>query len=132
MIFMRIWTALLAGACLAVVSTLSYAAARGLLAWPPIGREALYGVFLLAWLLMSLGCAVPAKPFSQWLVAVRLSAILLGLLFIIALLTSRDMVTLAVTGLSAGLLALLHGALTGPRIRTTPLDGARAHFDDRQ
>lgn len=120
MIFMRIWTALLAGACAAFVSTLFYATATGLVSSPPVNRQTLYNGFLLAWLLMSLGCAIPARPLGQWLAAVRVSAILLGTLCLLALLTSRNSVTLAVTAIFAGLLALLSYALSGPEAGQHP------------
>lgn len=117
MIFMRIWTALLAGASPAFVSTLCYATAIGLTASPPIDRQTLYDVFLLTWLAMAVLCMVPAKPLDQWLTALRVSAILLGTLCLVGLLTSRDSATLAVTAVFAGLLALLSYALTGPRAK---------------
>jgi hypothetical protein len=117
MIFMRIWTALLAGTCAAFVSTLFYATATGLISSPPVNRQTLYNVFLLAWLFMSLVCAIPARPLGQWLAAVRVSVILLGTVCVVELLTSRDLVTLAVTAIFAGLLTLLSYALTGPRAK---------------
>jgi hypothetical protein len=48
---------------------------------------------------------------------VRVSVILLGTVCVVELLTSRDLVTLAVTAIFAGLLALLSYALTGPRAK---------------
>ena len=110
---MRIWTALLAGACAALVSTLVGAAALGLVS-ATIERESLYDLFLLAWAAMAVLCAVPGKPLGQWLAAVRVSALLLAALCLLGVLTTRDPVTLVVTAVLAGLLAGLGHALAEP------------------
>ena len=111
MTFMRIWTALLAGSCAGFISTLFYALAIGLTSSPPLDRQALYDVFLLAWLLMTALCAVPAKPLRQWLAGIAVSAILSAVSFLLALLSTREPVTLVVTVALAVLLVALYRAL---------------------
>lgn len=113
---MRLWTALLAGACAALVSTLVGAVALSLVSSATIDREPLYDLFLLVWLTMTILCAVPGKSLGQWLAAVRVSAILLAGLCLLALLTTQDPMTLIVTAMLAGLLALLGYALDKPGI----------------
>tara|TARA_R110002124_G_scaffold63777_8_gene174610 strand:+ start:6395 stop:6763 length:369 start_codon:yes stop_codon:yes gene_type:complete len=117
MTFMRIWAALLAGSCAAFIATLVGATALGLLSTASIGREPLYDVFLLAWLALGVFCAIPRNPLGQWLVAVRISTIMLVALFLLASLTTRDSETLIITAGLAGLLIWLGYALGKPGIK---------------
>ena len=112
---MRIWTALLAGSCAALLSTLVGAAAMGLVS-ATNERGALYDLFLLAWLAMSVLCAFPARQLGQWLAAVKVSAFLLASLCLLAFLTTQDVMTILVTAALTGLLVLLAYALGKPEL----------------